>query len=195
MASGRIRTDHQSRIALVNGLVGLTATDDLFASFLAMGQVKKNRWRLAHTNPHEDASLNVQAIKNDSPWHEDPHSPCLCVEWALASKTRSTIVPNTAIVFTKCEEAIGTMTSMALRHAFRIRRPLPFPAGCFRQNGHDLQLGRMKGGSSKRVFLSHLSVDDEGTVTMNGVSKEIPWGRQTTCSWKLHHDCSRRASL
>ena len=40
---------------------------------------------------------------------------------------------NTAIVFAKCEEAIGTMPSMARRRAFRIRRPLPFPAGCFRQ--------------------------------------------------------------
>ena len=31
---------------------------------------------------------------------------------------------------------------MARRRAFRIRRPLPFPAGCFRQNGYDLQLYR-----------------------------------------------------
>ena len=83
-------------IALVNGLVGLTAADDLFASFLAMGKAfgDTKTWRLADANPHEDASLSVQAIKNDSPWHEDPHFPCLCDERALASKTRSTIVPK-----------------------------------------------------------------------------------------------------
>ena len=34
------------------------------------------------------------------------------------------------------------MPSMARRHAFRIRRPLPFPTDCFRQNGYDLQLCR-----------------------------------------------------
>ena len=42
----------------------------------------------------KDASLSIQAIKNDSPCHEDPHFPCLSDERALASKTRSTIVPK-----------------------------------------------------------------------------------------------------
>ena len=94
---GRIRTDHQSRIALVNRLVGLTTTDDLFASFLAMGHAfgdEKKTWCLADANPNKDASLSVQAIKNDSPWHEDPQFPCLCDQRALASKTRSTIAPK-----------------------------------------------------------------------------------------------------
>ena len=40
---------------------------------------------------------------------------------------------NTAFVFAECEEATGTVPSMARRRAFRIRRPLPFPAGSFRQ--------------------------------------------------------------
>ena len=38
----------------------------------------------------------------------------------------------------------------------------------------------VKGGSSKRVVRSHLTVDDEGTVTTNGVSNEVPWGGETT---------------
>ena len=37
-------------------------------------------------------------------------------------------------------------------------------------------LCQVKGGSSKRVFWSHLSVDDEGTVTTNCVSNGVPWG-------------------
>ena len=28
------------------------------------------------------------------------------------------------------------------------------------------------------------------TRAPNGVSNEVPWGGETTCSWKLHHDCS-----
>ena len=33
-------------------------------------------------------------------------------------------------------------------------------------------------GSSKRVCRSHLTVDDEGTVTSNDVSYDVPWGAE-----------------
>ena len=33
-------------------------------------------------------------------------------------------------------------------------------------------------GSSKRVFRSHLTVDDEGTATTNSVSNDVPWGAE-----------------
>ena len=33
-------------------------------------------------------------------------------------------------------------------------------------------------GSSKLVCRSHLTLDDEGTVTTNGVSYDVPWGAE-----------------
>ena len=48
-----------------------------------------------------------------------------------------------------------------------------FPSG----SGCVFQLRRSEAiGSSKRVCRSHLTVDDEGIVTMNGVSNDVPWG-------------------
>ena len=84
---------------------------------------------------------------------------------------------NTALVFAKCEEETGTVPSMARRRAFHSRRPLPFPAGCFRQ-GADVTFNYAEVqavGSSIRVCKSHLTVDDEGTVTTNDVSNDVPW--------------------
>ena len=39
---------------------------------------------------------------------------------------------NTGLGFAECEEATGTVPSVARRRAFRRRRPVPFPAGCSR---------------------------------------------------------------
>ena len=60
------------------------------------------------------------------------------------------------------------------RRAFRRRRQLTFPAGCSRRKQRDLQLNELEVvGSSERVCRSHLTVDDEGTVTTNGVSYDV----------------------
>ena len=69
---------------------------------------------------------------------------------------------------------------MARRGAFRIRRLLPFPASCFRQevdvifNYAEVQVV----GNSKRICSSYSTVDNEGTVTTNGVSNDVPWGAE-----------------
>ena len=66
--------------------------------------------------------------------------------------------------------ATGTVSSVARRRAFRRRRPHPFPAGCSRQGAEvDLQ------SSQIGVCRSHLTVDDKGTFTTNGVSYVVPW--------------------
>ena len=69
---------------------------------------------------------------------------------------------------------------MPRRRAFRRRRLLPFPAGCSRQevevtfNYAEVQVV----GNSKRICSSYSTVDYEGTVTMNGVSYDVPWGTE-----------------
>ena len=40
---------------------------------------------------------------------------------------------KTGLEVAVCKVATGTVSSVARRHAFRRRRPLPFPAGCSRQ--------------------------------------------------------------
>ena len=40
---------------------------------------------------------------------------------------------DTGLGFAECEEATGTVPTVACRRAFRSRRPLHFPAGCSRQ--------------------------------------------------------------
>ena len=82
---------------------------------------------------------------------------------------------NTGLGFAECEEATGKVPSVARRRAVRRRRPLPSPAGCSRQ-GAELTFNYAEVeavGSSKRVCKSHLTVDDEGTVT-NGVRYDVP---------------------
>ena len=72
------------------------------------------------------------------------------------------------------------MPSVARRRAFRRRRPVPFPACCSRQEVEvTFNYAEVEPvGSSKRVCSSYLTVDDEGTVTMNGVSYDVPWGAE-----------------
>ena len=88
---------------------------------------------------------------------------------------------NTGLGCAECEEATGTAPSVARRRAFRRRRrPLPFPAGCSRQGAEvTFNYAEVEAvGSSKRVCRSHLTVDDESTVTSNGVSYDVPWGAE-----------------
>ena len=87
---------------------------------------------------------------------------------------------NTGLGFAECEEATGTVPSVARRRAFSRRRPLPFPAGRSLW-GAEVAFDYAEAeavGRSKRVCRSHLTVDDEGTVTTNGVSYDVPWGAE-----------------
>ena len=85
---------------------------------------------------------------------------------------------NTGLGFAKCGKVTGAVPSVARRRVFRSQRPLLFPTGCFRQ-GADVTFNYAEietVNSSTRVRWSHLTVDNEGTVTTNEVGYDVLWG-------------------
>ena len=168
-----------------------------------LSEAQRVTWRLADAGPHEDASLTRTGPCSGGQKRTHLGTMLLilrvCVNNGLyLRKLEVRLSQNTALVFAKCEEATGTVPSMARRRAFRSRRPLPFPAGCFRQ-GADVTFNYAEVeavGSSKRVCRSHFTVEDEGHRHDERCQQRRSVGRgRTTCSWKLYHVCSRRASL
>ena len=137
-AGGRIRTERQSGIASVNWTRLVKPTDATLRHSwrcVRLSEARGVTWRLADASSHEDASLNVQAFEN-----ELTLAQCSSFIFRVfvnnefyIRKLEVRLSQNTALVFAKCEKATRTGPSMARRRAFRIWRPFPFPAGCFRQ--------------------------------------------------------------
>ena len=138
-------------------------------------------WRLADASPHEVASLNVRRSKANSHRHNAPHFACLCPKTQLlclqSVKRRLEQGPQWLVV---ALFVFGVHFLSQLVVSVR--------------NGCDLQLRRSKsGGSSKRVFRLHLTVDEEGTVTTTVSATTF---REVRKDYLLAvHVCSRRASL
>ena len=100
---------------------------------------------------------------------------------------------NTGLEFAECEEATGTVPSVARRRAFRQSASTSFPSWLFPLKAevsfNNAEVEAV--GSSKRVCRSHLTVDDEGTITTNGVSFDVPWGAEGppargSCTMSVH---------
>ena len=155
-------------------------------------------WRLADASPHEDAS-----ITQTGPCSGDRKRSHLGTMLLILR-----VCVNNGLYLRKLEVRLPLCLQSVQRRLEQCPQWLVVALFVFGvhflsqlvvsdRSGCDLQLRQSRSGrGSKRVFSSHLTVDHEGTVTRRTVSATTSRGAgRTTCSWKLHHVCSRRASL
>ena len=91
----------------------------------------------------------------DTPRHDAPHSPASVWITGFTHVNLSDDCPeNTGLRFAECEEATGTVPSVARRRAFRSRRPTSFPCYLFPSGcGGVLQLRRSRNGGQLQTGL------------------------------------------